>query len=95
MERKDYKKTLALLNPLINKLNTPEYNDHKVSALLILSKVYEDEKDPEKALSVIKQAQKENLNYSNMTDIYTRFSDNYLLEATTESLLNKKILCLS
>ncbi|KFC24399.1 tetratricopeptide repeat protein [Chryseobacterium sp. FH1] len=77
MERKDYAKTLAILNPLIDKLNTPEYNDHKVSALLILSQVYEDKKDKEKALALIRQAQKENLNYNNMTDIYNRFSDNY------------------
>lgn len=90
MEQKDYVKTLSLLNPLINKLNTPEYNDHKVSAFLILSKVYEDQKDQQKALSFIKQAQKENLNYSNMTDIYNRFSDNYFAEGDYRKSLQYK-----
>lgn len=77
LERKDYSKTLALLNPLLDKLNTPEFNDYKIASLLSLSKVYEDQKDPKKSLSFIKQAQKDNLNYSNMTDIYNRYSDNY------------------
>ncbi|WDF47646.1 tetratricopeptide repeat protein [Chryseobacterium sp. KACC 21268] len=90
MEQKDYTKTLSLLNPLLSKLNTPEYNDHKVSAFLILSKVYEDQKDQQKALSFIKQAQKENLNYSNMTDIYNRFSDNYFAEGDYRKSLQYK-----
>ena len=77
LERKDLKKTLAILDPLLDKLNTPALNDHKVSSLLILSKVYENQNDPEKALAFIKQAQKENLNYSNMTNIYNRYSDSY------------------
>ncbi|PZU91675.1 MAG: hypothetical protein DI529_00470 [Chryseobacterium sp.] len=77
LERKDYDKAFSIINPLINQLNSAEYNDERISALLILSKIYEQRHQPEKAITYIQQAQKENLNYTNQTDIYNRFSDSY------------------
>ena len=88
--RKEYDKTIKILNPLLDKLNKPEYNDHKISALLMLSKVYEEQKNPELGLSLIKQAQKENLNYSNLPEIFNRYSDSYFSKGNFQKAIEYK-----
>lgn len=78
VERKDYDKALAILDPLLNKLKNKEYIDHRISALLTLSKVYLGKKDNDKAIAYAHRAQKENLNYNtNTKDIYNQFSNLY------------------
>lgn len=77
VERKDYDKALSILEPLLNKLKSKEYIDHRISALLTLSKVYLGKKDNDKAIAYAHQAQKENLNYTNTKDIYNQFSHLY------------------
>lgn len=90
LERKDYNKALSLIHPILNKFNSIEENDEKVSSLLILSKIYEHQNKPETAIEYIKQAQKENLNYLNLTDIYNRFSDNYFTSGDYQKALSYK-----
>ena len=90
LERKDYDKAFSLINPIINQLTTPKFNDERVSALLILSKIYEQQKKPEKAIEYIEQAQKENLNYTNLTEIYDRFSENAFSSGDYKKALSYK-----
>lgn len=75
--RKDYDKTLSILQPLMPKLNSKEQNDNKIEALLILSKLYQKKNQNEKALAYVKQAQKENIDYIHTKEIYNQFSDLY------------------
>ncbi|UQB68139.1 tetratricopeptide repeat protein [Epilithonimonas zeae] len=87
LERKDYQKALSLASPLIDKLDPIEENDEKIATLLILSKIYEQQNQPKIAIDYIKQAQTENLSYTNLTDIYNRFSDNYFTSGDYQKAL--------
>lgn len=77
LERKEFHKSLNILIPLLNKLNDKQYIDHKISTLIMLSKVCLALKQNEKAKSYIIQAQKENINLSNSKEIYNQFSNIY------------------
>ncbi|MCS3532669.1 tetratricopeptide repeat protein [Chryseobacterium sp. JUb7] len=78
LERQEYDQSLNILTPLLTKLKNKENIDHKISALILISKVFQAQKQNDKAKNYIQQAQKENLNFSNTKDIYTQFSNIYL-----------------
>lgn len=77
LERKEYDKVLAILEPLLDTLRSKESMDHRILALLILSRAYQGQNHNEKALYYIKKSKEENLNYSNNKDIYNQFSSLY------------------
>lgn len=73
--RKEYDKALRLLEPLRVKIgNKKTYNDQNINALLMLSKIYYEKKDREKALSFASIAKNENVNFANNIEIYDHFS---------------------
>jgi len=90
VERNDFDKALNILEPLLQKLKNKEYIDHRISALLILSKVYLGKKQNDKAISYANQAQKENLNYTNTKDIYNQFSNLYFSLGNYDKALQYK-----
>ncbi|WP_415328388.1 tetratricopeptide repeat protein [Chryseobacterium sp. MMS23-Vi53] len=75
--RKDYDKTLSIIQPLMQKLNGKDQNDNKIEALIILSQLYQGKKQNEQALAYVRQAQKESLDYIYTKDIYNQFSSIY------------------
>lgn len=77
LERKEYNNVFIIIEPLLNKLKDKESKDQRISALLILSKAYQGQKQNEKALYYAKKSQEENQNYSNEKDIYSQFSSLY------------------
>ncbi|MET3539261.1 tetratricopeptide repeat protein [Chryseobacterium limigenitum] len=77
LERKEYDNVFIILKPLLNKLKDKESIDHRISALLILSKAHQGKKQNDKALYYVEKSQEENLNYSNEKDIYNQFSSLY------------------
>lgn len=90
VERNEFDKALNILEPLLQKLKSKEYIDHRISALLILSKVYLGKKQNDKAISYVNQAQKENLNYTNTKDIYNQFSNLYFSLGNYDKALQYK-----
>jgi tetratricopeptide (TPR) repeat protein len=77
LERKEYDSALQILTTLLTKLKNKENIDQKISALIIISKIYQGQKQHDKAKIYIQQAQRENLNFNNTKDIYEQFSNIY------------------
>lgn len=74
LARGNYDATLHLLNSLIKNLKTNEFNDHKIAALLMLSKIQQHKNNLDEALALTKNAKNKNLGYNNNIDIYNRYS---------------------
>lgn len=90
LQRKDYNKALFIVSPLIDKLTVPENNDNKIAALLVLSKVYQALQQKDHSLLYVKQAQKENLNYNNLKDIYNQYSSFYFTTKNYDKAMKYK-----
>lgn len=90
LQRKNYTESLNILNPLLPKLVNKENLDARVSALLMLSKVYQGKNETTKSLEFLKQTQKQNNTYSNLVNIFEQFSDVYTMTADLNKSLQYK-----
>lgn len=77
LARKNYTATEDVLKPLMEKVQVPEFNDHKVAVYLMYSKIYQYQGNLDEAIAITKKAQDENLTYNNCIGIFNRFSNVY------------------
>lgn len=90
IRRENYNATEEVLVPLMEKVQSPEFNDHKVAVLLMLSKIYEHQNKMDEALAVTQQAKEVNLTYNNNVSIFERFSELYFASKDYEKSLQYK-----
>ncbi|MGJ8591150.1 MAG: tetratricopeptide repeat protein [Aquaticitalea sp.] len=90
LARKNYNGTENVLKPLIEKVQIPEFNDHKVAVFLMYSKIYEHQEKLNDAIEITKRAQDENLTYNNNISIFNRLSDIYFAKKDYEISLKYK-----
>lgn len=74
LHQKKYDESLEILEEVLPNLKNKENLESKISALIMLSKVYQAKNEPEKAQAYLKQAQRENTIYSNLALIFDQFS---------------------
>lgn len=89
-QRKKYNESLQILEELLPSLKNKENLDSKISALILLSKVYQEKKELSKSLAYLKQAQTENSTYSNLALIYNQFSSFNLENGAPDKALQYK-----
>lgn len=90
LAKEDYTAAQNLVNSFIGKIQTTEFNDHKIAALLVLSKVEQHNNNFDAALAITQKAKKENLGYNNNVNIYDRFSDVFFAKKEYDKSLEYK-----
>lgn len=90
LARKNYSATENVLKSLMDKVQTPEFNDHKVAVYLMYAEIYTYQGKLNEAIAITKKAKDENLTYNNNVDIFDRFSEVYFAKKAYETSLQYK-----
>lgn len=90
LARGNYDACQNAINTFIDKIQLTEFNDHKIAALVMLSKIEQHKNNLDAALAIAKKAQTENLGYNNNINIYSQFSNVYFAKKEYQTALNYK-----
>lgn len=93
--KKDFEAAKSIALQLLPNLNSPELSEHRISVLMILSKVYENENNLPLAIDYVKRAGKDaNVSLENKIDVFERLTELYrkLNENSTAFLYKDSVL---
>lgn len=93
--KKDFEEAKSIALQLLPNLNSPELSEHRISVLMILSKVYENENNLALAIDYVKRAGKDaNVSLENKIDVFERLTELYrkLNENSTAFLYKDSVL---
>lgn len=93
--KKDFEEAKSIALQLLPNLNSPELSEHRISVLMILSKVYENENNLPLAIDYVKRAGKDaNVSLENKIDVFNRLMELYrkLNENSTAFLYKDSVL---
>jgi tetratricopeptide (TPR) repeat protein len=88
--KKNYAQAQIVVRSFIDKIQATEFNDHKIAALIVLSKAERHNNNPDAALAITQKAKVQNLGYNNNQTIYEELSDIYFAKKEYDKSLAYK-----